>query len=269
MTLGSFILIKNEAPWIGPHLASWLPHLDEMVFFDGNSTDGTLEIIREFQERHEDGKKIKLFLDKDPADLQDAYVKMFDECMRSLSTDMAFFLHPDQILADPWRLGNIPEDCVAASCDMDSFAGDPGGQLLKIKTGRADKWMNIYRLRNPDLGAHYWGHYGAANEAVYFNAITGNQHDHYGHNFGNYPYPVFDTGCKILHFSDVRTYERRYGRMVSALMNQGLSPAAAEIMARAHPRVILQDYPPFTFEKADYPQIFKTWKEGLRPAIAA
>ena len=54
------MIVKNEAPFIGAYLASWLPHLDEMVLFDGNSKDGTLETIKAFRESHPDGHKITL-----------------------------------------------------------------------------------------------------------------------------------------------------------------------------------------------------------------
>jgi len=43
-SVGSFCLIKNEKIWIREHLRSWLPILDQMVFYDGGSTDGTLKI---------------------------------------------------------------------------------------------------------------------------------------------------------------------------------------------------------------------------------
>ena len=266
MSLGSFVLVRNEAPWIAAHLLSWLPHLDEMVFLDGNSTDGTLEIIREVIKHHPQGYKVRLLTGKDPKDLQDDYVRLFNEAMRSLSTDLAFFLHPDMIPANiPPRadLDFLSRSAVAASVSMRSFAGDPGAQLYEIK-GRGEAWKNIYRLRNPDLGAHYWGHYGHADEDVYFKAITGNRHIHHGPKFDRYPYIVQDSGIEILHYSDVRPLPRRVDRMIKCLLNNGCSREEAEMRSASHPRVTLKDGDGFSFEPASYPTDFIVAREKYR-----
>ena len=266
MNLGSYCLIKNEAPWIGPHLASWLPHLDQMSFYDGNSTDGTLEIIKDFIAHHPQGYKIKLVEDKDPKDLKDDYVRLSNEAMWALDTDWAMFLHPDMVAKNPEAVKNV-KDGIAYFCHMESYGGEPNGQLLKI-AGRGTKWKNIYRLRNPDLGAHYHGWYGAANEDTYFSAITGDVHEFHGEEFDKYPYEVKDSGLHIMHFSDVRTYERRLDRMVKALMNQGYPQSAAEDLAPTHARVTLKDGMGFKFEPAEYPAIFKTWESFKEPVRA-
>ena len=78
MSIGSFCLVKNEVTWIRQHLDCWLNYLDEMVFLDGCSTDGTLEIIKEFMSSHPQGHKIILEKYKDPKDLKDDYVWMFN-----------------------------------------------------------------------------------------------------------------------------------------------------------------------------------------------
>lgn len=247
MTIGSFTLIRNEAPWIAANLLAWLPYLDEMVLFDGNSEDGTLEIIEAVKREHPEGSKITLVKDKDPKDLQADYVRLFDECLRTLSTDLAAFLHPDMIPSKVPELGHLA-GCVAASMRMRSFAGEPGAQLYEIK-GRGEAWKNVYRLRNPDLGAHYFGHYGHSAEDVYFSEITGAEHAHHGSNFSAYPYEVVDSGIEVLHFSDVRPYARRLDRMKKCLANQGNPVEFAEL----HPRVTLQGDAQFSFVLAEYP----------------
>lgn len=251
MSIGSFTLIKNEAPWIAAHLLSWLPHLNEMVFYDGNSTDGTLEIIEAIRKENGHGHKIMLFKGKDPADLKDSYTCMFDECLHSLSTDLAVFLHPDMIASKVPDLPNISE-CIAASCKVRSFGGEPGKELYEIH-GRCDAWKNIYRLRNPDLGCHYYGAYGAWNEDCYFRAITGDQHILY-EDFSSLPYGVEDSGIELLHFSDVRPYERRVNRMYQCLMNNNGDPAKADKISRTHPRVTFKDGGQYTFTPAAYPE---------------
>lgn len=250
--IGSFTLIKNEAPWIAGHLTAWIPVLSEMVFFDGNSTDGTLEIILDFVHNHPQGYKIKLYTDKDPENLKEDYVRLFNECLGSVESDLAFFLHPDMIPARVPKNFDHLKDCVAASVRIRSFAGEPDVSLYEIK-GRGEHWKSIYRRHSPNLGAHYHGHYGAANEDVYFSAITGSRHDHYGENFSRYPYEVVDSGIEVLHFSDVRNYARRFDRMVKCLENQGVALGEIPNIARDHPRVSLKDGHGFTFTPAEWP----------------
>lgn len=260
MTIGSFTIIKDEARFIAGHLNAWLPILGEMVFFDGNSKDGTLQIILDFVVNHPQGYKIRLFTDRDPKNLQDDYVRVFNECLHSVQSDLAFFLHPDMLPSKVPANFNHLEGAVAASVKMRSFAGEPDGQLYEIK-GRGEAWKNIYRLRNPDLGAHYHGHYGAAAEDVYFSAITGDEHRHHGSNFERYPYEVIDSGIEVLHFSDVRPFSRRYERMIRCLENQGHRPEDCPYIAGAHPRVTLKDGDGFSFVPSEYPASFLAARE--------
>lgn len=257
-TIGSFTLVKNEIAWIVPHILRVLPHLDQMVFFDGNSTDGTLEAIRAIAADHPHGGKINLVEGKDPINLRDAYVEMFNECLWSLKTDWAIFLHPDMYVKNPEQFAQVKNsDSIALYTRMESYGGEPGGQLYRIDEGRSGVWKNIYRLRKPNLGAHYHGWYGAGNEDVYFRHITGNLYQHFGHDVDRYPYSVEDSGLEVMHFSDVRPLERRLGRMRTCLINQGHSLEAAERIAADHPRVTFKDGKGFKFVPAEYPAEFK------------
>lgn len=242
--IGSFTLIKDEAEWIGGHLEMWLPLLSEMVFFDGNSTDGTQQIILDVAHNHPMGHKVKLFTDKDPKDLRDDYVRVFNECLKSVESDHAAFIHPDMIpVTMGWNLYNAP----AHFMRVESYAGDSMSDLQHIKRGRTDKWKNIYQLK-PDLGAHYFGHYGSAEEDIYFSEITGDSHEIYA-DLARYPYRIADSGIKILHFSDVRPYSRRLDRMAKCLANQGHGPANVEKLAPLHPRVSLKNNLAFEFSR--------------------
>lgn len=252
MTIGSFCLIKNEGLWIKEHLRSWLPILDSMSFFDGGSTDGTLEAIEEAQ-KGPYGAKVKLFKDKDPIDLQEDYQRLSNECMRSLDTDMAMFLHPDMMY--DYGCFDLPKGCISATIGVESYAGNPDGDIYKI-LGRGDRWKNIYRLRNPDLGAHYFGHYGAWNEDTYFSEITGDSHEFHGSNFNAYPYPVHNTGLVVRHYSDVRPYERRLDRMIKCLLNQGNKEDIIN-KAKNHPRVSLVSGQGFSFERVAKPKFLE------------
>lgn len=254
MSLGTFTIIRNEAPWIAGHLLNLLPFVDEMVFFDGNSSDGTVEIIEAIRAEHPDGKKIKLHLGKDPLDLRDDYVRVSDECLHSLSTDLAWFAHPDFWVVDPSRILAVKDStALAIKTRMRSFAGEPDGQLYEISEGRQEYWKNIYRLKNPDLGAHYHGHYGHHLEDVYFREVTGDSYENHAPYFDRFPYEVEDSGIEVLHFSDVRPKERRIERMVRCTLNQGFKPIKAAERAANHPRVTFQNGGGFKFTPAEYP----------------
>ena len=253
MTIGSFCLIKNEIQFIKAHIDAWIRHLDCMVFFDGNSTDGTLEILRVYARKY---SKIILVENKDPKDLTADYVRLSDEAMRSCTSDLVIFLHPDFFPENPKALKTLPADMIAGTFNIRSFAGEPGGPIYEI-LGRGTRWKDIYRLHNPDLGAHYYGYYGAQNEDVYFSEITGNAHEHYGQDFSKYPYPVFDSTLVINHYSDVRPYARRLERMERCLINQGHSPDVAKVMAPKHPRVSLIAGQDFRFIEVKTPSFME------------
>lgn len=259
-TIGSFTIVKNERPWIAAHLESWLPFLDEMVFYDGFSKDGTLEILKHYQANHEHGHKIKVFEGKDPADLRDAYVKMFDDCLHELSTDLAAFTHPDMILMEPGNIRNL-DGGLSYAISLKSFAGEPGGPVFEIVEGRGKLWKNIYTLK-PDLGLHYFGHYGAANEDCYYREITGDEHEHHGPDTHLYPYSVVDSGVVVHHYSDVRPYERRLGRMVVCMENQGKTDVREK--ALAHPRVTLKDGDGFKMVPSEYPAVFAEAEKKIK-----
>lgn len=249
------MLVKNEIAWIEEHVRNAAPHLDEMVFFDGNSTDGTLEVLREARDR---SPHIVLVENRDPRNLREDYVRLFNEALRTLKTDWAFFLHPDMWIENPEKLAEIKNwDGTAMSVAMESYAGDPGAQLYRIEAGRSKAWKCIYRLHNPDLGAHYYGDYGVHNEDVYFSEITDTDHQFHGKNFENYPYEVADSGLKIHHFSDVRSYERRLKRMETCLLNQGCPPDWAHSAAKSHPRVSLQETDYFKLAPCEDPRRLK------------
>lgn len=265
MSIGAFCITKNENPWIAAHLLNILPFINEACLFDGNSTDGTAEIIKAIRAEHPHGWKITLYEDRDCSDMKDDYTRVFNDCLHSLSTDLALFIHPDMHITNPERISQIANsDAIALSSRMKSFAGNPGEALFEVK-GRGEAWKNIYRLRNPDLGAHYFGHYGTHNEDVYFKAITGDEHEHHATDFSGYPYEVVDSGLDILHFSDVRTYVRRLERMKTCLRNQGRKEDRIDELAASHPRVTLKNgsalHDNFTMIPAEYPKEFLAARE--------
>lgn len=252
-SLASYTLIKNEAQFIAAHLLAWLPVLDQMVFYDGNSTDGTIEIIKAIRSENVHGHKIKLVEGRDPSDLQSDYVRTFNDCLGDVDHDLAVFIHPDMIPSKVPKNFNHLNGALAATIGMRSFGGKPDGALYEIVTGRGDRWKTIMRRRNPDLGLHYAGFYGTHEEDTYFSAITGDEHKNYAPAFSLYPYEVVDSGLEILHFSDVRTARRRFERMVRCLMNQGHTDERARAIAMYHPRVTLKDGEGFKFVPAEYP----------------
>ena len=89
---------------------------------------------------------------------------------------------------------------------------------------------------------------------MYFKAITGLTHNHFGPMFQYYPYPVIDSGLNVLHFSDVRPHERRLDRMRITRLNNGCDEAEALKQALVHPRVTLKGDKEFKFAPAQYPE---------------
>lgn len=250
-TIGAFTIVKNEAFWIAPYLLRLLPVVDAVVLFDGNSTDGTLEIIEAIKRDHKDGHKVRLFKDRDPKDLQDDYVRVFNDCLREVKESYAWFCHPDMYPVNPEQVLKAKDsDAVAMSVKLRSFAGEPGGPLKEI-IGRGKRWKSIHSTM---FDLRYHGHYGAWNEDVYPTAIVGDSRDFHAEDFQWYPYEVVDSEIELLHFSDVRPVERRYDRMVKCLANQGKKDI--ENWARNHPRVTLKDGGGFKFIPAEYPAAF-------------
>lgn len=272
MSVGTFTLVRNEAQFIGPHIERFLPFVDKMVFYDGNSTDGTLEIIKGFIEKDYNGDRIVLRENKDPKDLKGDYVRLFDECLHELDTEWGMFVHPDMWPINPIAIKdfgtmNEQKESQAMTTRMHSYGGEPGGQVLKFTEGRQKTWKNIFRLKNPDMDAHYVGFYGAPEEDVYFRAITGDEHRYYKDRYHIYPYKIVDSWLELMHFSDIRPYERRLGRMKTCMEHQGYSKEEIERIAPNHPRVKLEDSKNFKLSRIEdmpeYPHYLK-FKESQR-----
>lgn len=263
MTLGSFTPVSDfgEAVWIGAHLERFLPYLDEMVFYCDDCKDGTDRIIDSFRRGHKDGHKIKLFNGKKAGD-DESFGRMFNACMWELSTDLAWFLHPDMWVENPEQIAKVKESkAVALTTHMTSYAGEPGGQLLRIDgDGRTTDWKNIYRLRSPNLGCHYFARFpGDPQEDCYFSKITGDEHV-FQYDPSRYPYSVEDSGLKIHHFSDVRSYERRYFRMARYTELSGFPKEHVHAYVTSHPRINFKDGivkgTSFKFVPTTYPKEF-------------
>jgi hypothetical protein len=239
-----------------------------MVFYADDCRDGTIDIIREFQADHKDGHKIQLFCNK-KAGNDESFGRMFNACMWELNTDLAWFLHPDMWVVNPEAIAAVKDSqSVALYTHVESYAGEPGGQLFRIDgSGRTDKWKNIYRLRNPDLGCHYYARYpGDTREDCYFSAITGDSHV-FMEDPEHYPYVVEDSGIKVLHFSDVRSFERRYFRMRRYGELQGCQIERLENEIKKHPRITFMDGQyggrDFRFIPAEYPAEFLAARSKL------
>lgn len=261
MRIGSFTLVRNEMQFLKAHIEAWLPYLDQMSFYNGDSTDGATELLAEYAKK---SPKI-IVVNRPRKNLEEDYVWCNNDALHRLTTDLAIYIHPDMFPVNiaPVKGDNakyLPENIIAGTIGITSYAGEPGGKLYKIVEGRGNKWKNIYRLNNPNLGAHYHGFYGAANEDVYFSEITGSQHFFYNQNFERYEYPVFHTNLEVAHYSDVRPYEFRLDRMIKSLKHQNYSDEGIKL-AHTHPRVSLKDGKGFKFVEVEKPSFMK---EGIK-----
>jgi glycosyltransferase involved in cell wall biosynthesis len=246
---------------------SILDYVDELIFADGNSTDGTLEIIDLIKRKFDKGDKIKLFLDKDCKDLQQDYVSLFDWTLKQVKSDYAWFIHPDMICINPETIRPaIEKGGMRYHVGLVSIAGDK--RELKFLEGRDGSWATIYRNA---YGLHYYGNYGTAEEDCYFQDLTGDVHVFWKIQ-KRLPYQILDSGIKLIHYCDCKPYKRRYERMLKCLKN--LYPERPEmdleIEAAKHPRVNLKDgtyiNKVFKFAPNDYiPEVFKRYAEHFEP----
>lgn len=211
MSISVFSIVKNEAQFIGYGVMSLLPYVDEIVYADGDSTDGTLELLSHIQEKYA-GNKLKVMTGMDCKDFKSDYVNLFNEVMGSCKGDYLWYNHPDMILTNPGSLVNgdsLKE--LAYYVNMRSFGGDD--MEFEIVKGRTSKWKTI--MKNT-LGLKYWGPYGHDDEDMYFEDITGNEHKVY-QDMSKYPYRVGNSGIDLWHFCECKPRKRREEKMITVL----------------------------------------------------
>lgn len=231
MAVSVFSIVKNEAQFIGYGVMSLLPHVDEIVYADGNSTDGTLEIIEHIQKKYDVDKKLRVVRGADCKDLKDDYVRLFNDLMKECKGDYLWYCHPDMILT---KMGKI-EDAMSYSVNMRSFAGENAES--EITMGRSKTWKSI--MKNT-MGLHYWGWYGHPAEDMYFKHITGNAHEIHS-DYKNYPYGVKDSGIELWHFCECKPRVRREEKMEKVLSVNKLVPQdKLSFGVTTHPRVTLE-----------------------------
>lgn len=264
MKISVFSIVKNEAQFIGYGVMSLLPYVDEIVYADGNSTDGTLDILKHIKKKYDTDGKIKIFERWDFKDFKEDYVRLFNDLMKECHADYLWYCHPDMILTDPGKL--IERDSWEAKAfyvNIRSFAGED--MNLEITRGRTNRWKTI--MKNA-FGLHYWGHYGHEHEDMYFQDITGNSHVVHGE-MRKYPFRVEDSGIKLEHMCECKPRKRREQKMDTVLRTiSGIKDERhlAEILAN-HPRVHLQNHDGpwghFRFEprKDPIPDVFQKYKE--------
>lgn len=263
-TIAVFSIVKNEADYIGYSIMSMLDHVDAFYYYDGNSTDGTIEIIEYIKTKYDKQNKIHLFKNKDCKDLQGDYVRLWNELLSEIKEDFCFYCHPDMISINAEKIKEkFNLDTIRYTVNMVSFAGTKRDKI--ITAGREKKWATIYRN---DLGLHFAGYYGAVEEDFYFSAITGNEHIFYDM-LEYLPYKIVNTDLILYHYCDCKPCKRRLDRMVSVLKNTNPTRSEEEIksMAVTHPRIHFNNgvwnRVKFEFIKNDkeLPVVFEKYKE--------
>src|SRR3972149_5323434 len=101
MSISVFCPIKNEAQFIGYSIMSVLPYVDEFVYGDGNSTDGTIEIVEHIQQTYDTHKKIRLIKDVDFKNFSNDYINLYNRLIKECKSEYIWFLHPDMIVTNP------------------------------------------------------------------------------------------------------------------------------------------------------------------------
>lgn len=270
MKISAWSVVKNEAQFIGYGLMSILNHIDEVVYFDGNSTDGTLRLLDYIKGKYDTQNKIKVYQDKDFSNFKEEYVRVFNECMKACTGDYLWYVHPDMILTDPGKLVDRANwKSKAFYVNMRSFGGED--MELEIVAGRTNKWKTI--MKNA-FGLEYWGVYGHPHEDMYFKHITGNQHVVHK-DMTMYPFKVEDSGIKISHFCECKPLARREQKMETVLrtVEGETNQALINRILSIHPRVTLQDndtsFGAFRFiPRADpLPEVFAKHREEFEAVL--
>lgn len=269
MKLSAFSIVKNEAQFIGYGAMSILPYVDQIVYADGNSTDGTLEILEHIKKAYA-GDKLKILRGWDFKDFKEDYVRLFNDLMKQCAGEYLWYCHPDMILREPGRIADIGKDgALAYYLNMRSFGGEDLD--LEITKGRTDKWKTI--MKNT-LGLHYWGHYGDANEDMYFREITGDEHI-VRPRMDDYPFQVKDLGAHVEHYCECKPRKRREEKMETVLRTVGgiTNAVAIKDVLANHPRIHLQTqrtpWGDFEFQpRADVlPDIFAKYKDEFAAVL--
>lgn len=247
-SLSVFCIVKNEAQFIEASVRAVAPYVDEIVYADGNSTDGTLSILDRIGKEYPNLRVLKNW---DCANLQDDYVRLFNELLGQCKGDYVWFLHPDMVVRNPAQLTQFKKQARldAYTVRMRSFAGDG---MVEITKGRTNTWKTI--MRNA-YGLHYWGHYGNENEDMYFDF---QDHKVY-RDLSQYPFEIGDSRLCVEHYCECKDTTRRKEKMENILKyGHGIEDRTVLTDALTnHPRVTLKSesnqWGSFKFQKRKDP----------------
>lgn len=268
MKLSVIAPVLNECPWIGYSVMSVLPYIHTIHYgIDKKTSDGTLELLNHIAQGEGKGK---VFAHQDSVyDINPMNMEQYDGAFNALiaaarasGAEAVWFLHPDMICLNPEAIEKM-SGAMAYFTNITSYAGDFNTVITK---GRADKWKNIHVAK---FGLHYFGGYGSQNEDFYHKDITGKSYKHFGAEFSKYPFRVADSGLKINHYCELKSYKRRLEKMKLCLrtLSPGATQDAIDEFASQHPRVTNEDssrrFGEFKFEKTDapIPEVFQKYSE--------
>jgi glycosyltransferase involved in cell wall biosynthesis len=204
--------ILNEVQFVGYSIMSCLEQVHEFIYsVDSESSDGTRELLEHIKNKYAHEKlRIIEYPHFETTDTK-AYNGSFQVCLDSMRGEIAYFLHPDQIVTNPEEIPNINTSPLALWTTLTSYAGD---LTHVISEGRCDRWKNMHKNL---LGLHYAGAYGSTNEDFYHSYITGKSYKFHGTNFNQYPFEVRDSGIKANHYCEVKPHQRRLEKMIRCL----------------------------------------------------
>jgi len=208
--ISAFSTLKNEVAWVGYSTMSILPYVDEVVWWDGGSTDGTLELLEKLQKTEPEGWKIKVrrdvIFDRTPKGLTEDYDRIFNELLASLEGDWAIFWHADCVLdnGNPReaveRFDGIPE-ALCLNVRTEAFCTDES-KLMEIHD-----WPIVFRRSN---GLRHKGGYGSPEEDFYWD--VGGREVRAGN-----PLITFDSGLRVHHYRNLKPYGTRLERLAKCL----------------------------------------------------
>jgi glycosyltransferase involved in cell wall biosynthesis len=211
LKISAFSFCGNEVSYIGYSTMSLLPYVDEVIWADGNSNDGTLDLIKHIQTQYDPEKKVKLFEGFLFENYREDYDEKFNWLLKRCSGDWVIFNHADMVWLDPWKIRPLLE-----AIHEDDFIW---GLRVNFRSFINDRWHcmeeNDYTwplIYKNAHGLHHRGAYGTPYEDFYFE--DGLRHDIRSSRRDSEEIRIFHSSIWMHHYRSCKPEWQRLDKMV-------------------------------------------------------